>query len=155
VTVFDFFTWCHDTAIAVAIRDSLWLFPALQALHLIALAALGGVVLVVDLRLLGLGLTRVPVRTLARDLSPWMARSLFLIVVTGVGMFLSEAVRYYGNAAFTAKIAAFALALVFTYGVRSRWTSDEVTPAGGRTVGAVSILLWTAVAGAGRAVGFW
>ena len=155
MTVFEFFNWCHETAIAVAIRESLWLFPALQALHLVALAALGGAVLVVDLRLLGLGLKGVPVKTLARDMSPWMTRSLVLIIVTGVGMFVSESLRYYGNAAFTAKMAAFVVALAFTYGIRRRWTSADVTGSGGRVVGATSILLWTAVAAAGRAVGFW
>lgn len=156
MTVFEFFTWCHETAIAVAIRESLWLFPALQVLHLLALAALGGAVLVVDLRLLGLGLRGVPVKTLAGDMSPWMTRSLVIITATGVGMFLSESLRYYDNAAFTAKMGAFVVALAFTYGVRRRWTSaGDVIGAGGRVVAATSIVLWTAVAGAGRAVGFW
>ena len=58
VTLFDFFDWLELTPIGTAIRDSLWLFPVIEAVHLLGLALLGGAVLVLDLRMLGLGLTR-------------------------------------------------------------------------------------------------
>lgn len=151
----ELFSWCHQTAVAVAIRESLWLFPIIQIVHLLALAVLGGAVLVVDLRLLGLGLRGVAVRTLAREMSPWMTVSLAVITVSGAGMFLSEALLYYGNAAFAAKMAGFGAALAFTYGVRRRWTAAETDARGGRLVAVISITLWTSVAGAGRAIGFW
>lgn len=157
MTVLDVFIWLNDASISAAIRDSLWLFPAIQVFHLLALSVLGGAVLLVDLRLLGLGLSRVPVRVLARGAAPWMTTSLIVITVSGIAMFMSEALRCYDNAAFWVKLAVFALALLFNYGVRARWTTADapVLTVGARVVAVTSILLWTGVAAAGRGIGFW
>ena len=51
-----FFEWCEDTYIATAINNSVWAFPVIEAVHLVGLCALGGAVLIVDLRMLGVGL---------------------------------------------------------------------------------------------------
>ena len=156
MTLFDVFLWLNDTAIGVVVRDSLWLFPVIQVVHLLALAALGGAVLAVDLRVLGIALRGVPVETLAADLSRVMTGSLIVITVSGIGMFLSEALRMYDNAAFWVKLAAFGVAVVFTYAVRPRWLTDVAARRGAaRVVAAVSIGLWTLVAAAGRGIGFW
>ena len=45
------FTWADHTAIGMAIRASRWLFPVIEAFHPVALALLGGTVLIVDMRL--------------------------------------------------------------------------------------------------------
>ena len=58
--------------IGEAIRSSTWLFPFIEAFHLVGLAMVGGAVLLVDFRLLGLGLKRQPVAELARDAQPWL-----------------------------------------------------------------------------------
>lgn len=155
MSLLPFIEWSNDTTIAVAIRNSLWMFPALQVFHLVALAVLGGSVLVVDLRLLGVGLRTTPVSKLAADLAPWMTGSLALIAISGVGMFLSGALLYYYNAIFIAKIVLFIIALAFTYGVRVRWTRGDSPARGAKVVAGVSIALWTLVAAAGRGVGFW
>ncbi len=64
-----FFEWCEATAIGQAIRESLWLFPVIESIHLLGLAMIGGAILVVDLRLLGFGLRHQPVAQLARTQS--------------------------------------------------------------------------------------
>lgn len=156
MTLFDVFVWLNDTAIGVSVRDSLWLFPAIQVVHLLSLASLGGAVLAVDLRVLGVALRGVPVETLAEDLSWVMTGSLIVITLSGVGMFLSEALRMYDNAAFWVKIVTFAVAVVFTYAVRPKWlTETAARQRAARVVAAVSIGLWTLVAAAGRGIGFW
>ena len=66
----------ENSAIGTAIRDSLWLFPVVEVFHLIGLAVIGGAILVVDFRLLGLGLRGHPVSRLARDVQPWVIGSL-------------------------------------------------------------------------------
>lgn len=157
MTLLDVFIWLNDARISAVIRDSLWLFPAIQIFHLLALSVLGGAVLLVDLRLLGLGLSRVPVPVLARGVAPWMTTSLVVITVSGIAMFMSEALRCYDNAAFWVKMATFAVAILFNYGVRARWTSTDLpvlTP-GARAIAITSILLWTGVAAAGRGISFW
>ena len=63
------FLWLEATVIGTTVRQSLWLFPVIECIHLLALALLGGTVLVVDMRLLGFGLRFQPYAELARKLS--------------------------------------------------------------------------------------
>ena len=53
MSLLSFFMWCENSAIGDAIRNSKWLFPFIEAIHLLGLAIIGGAVLVVDLRLFG------------------------------------------------------------------------------------------------------
>ena len=91
------FEWFEATWLGTTVRDSLWAFPVLEAIHLLGLSLLGGSLLIVDLRMLGMGLTRQPIAALARDARPWLLAALALMAVTGVPLFLSEAVKCYWN----------------------------------------------------------
>lgn len=153
--LFDTYDAWEQTWVGVAIRESLWLFPGIEAIHLLGLALLGGTVLVVDLRLLGVGLTsRTPAQVLATT-RWWFTGSLALMVATGVPLFLSEAVKCCFNHSFEVKMAALALGIAFTFGVRNRVARREGAPAWLRgAVGAASLGIWFTVAGAGRWIGF-
>jgi hypothetical protein len=150
-----FFVWCNDTAVGTGIRESAWLFPVIEVFHLLALAVLGGAVLSVDLRLLGLGVTAIPVSRLAASVRPWLLSSLVVIFVSGGLLFLSEALKCYENPAFWLKLAFLTLALLFALFVRARWTRDEDASGGARLVALISMTLWTGVGVAGRGIGFW
>jgi hypothetical protein len=67
-----FFQWCYQTDIGVTIRNSVWLFPAIEAFHLLGFGLTAGAVLVVNLRLLGVGLGRQPVAQIAASAEPWL-----------------------------------------------------------------------------------
>ena len=151
-----FFRWCESTAVGRAVAESVWAFPVIEAVHLIGLCVLGGALLVVDLRLLGLSLTSQPVARLARHARPWLVGSLVLMAATGVPLFLSEAIRAYYNTAFWVKMCTLPVALTFTFAVRERVARRETDAPGavGRIVGAVSLALWFTVAAAGRWIGF-
>ena len=143
--------------IGEAIRESTWLFPFVEAFHLLALAIIGGAVLLVDLRLLGLGLKRQPVAELARDAQPWLIGSLLFMIGSGVPLFMSEATKCYYSFAFWTKMTALALAIIFTFTVRRRVAfADEARVSAGvaRAVGLISILLWSTVGWGGRWIGF-
>src|SRR6058998_1262467 len=143
--------------IGSAIRDSVWLFPFIEAFHLFALAVIGGAVLLVDFRLLGLGLKRQPVAMLATDAQPFLVGSLLFMIASGVPLFMSEAIKCYYSFAFWTKMTALALSILFTFTIRRRVTfADEArfSPAVSRAVGAVSILLWSTVGWGGRWIGF-
>ena len=157
MTVWQLFEWSNNTAVGLAIRDSAWLFPAVEAVHLLALAVLGGTILVVDLRLAGLGLRRQSAAEVARDVQPWMVGSLVLMLASGALLFSSEAVKCYDNGAFWIKMLFLLAAIVFTFTVRRWATSNEgrVAVAGGRLVAAVSLLLWLGVGVGGRGIGFY
>ena len=154
----DFFVWCEHTMIGTAVRDSIWLFPIIEVAHLVGLAVLGGAILLVDLRLLGIGLHGVPVASLARSARPWLWSSLALTIGSGVLLFLSEALKCYQNPAFWLKVWFLIPALLFAGLVRPRFTRDAGAgrlPFTARLAGAVSVVLWTGVAAAGRGIGFW
>ena len=152
----SFFRWCESTLIGRAIADSVWAFPILEAVHLLGLCMLGGALLVVDLRLLGVGLTGQPPARLARYARPWLVASVIVMVLTGVPLFLSEAIKAYYNTAFWVKMCTLPVALTFTFAVRERVARRATEDPGvvGRIVGAVSLALWFTVAAAGRWIGF-
>ncbi len=129
----------------------------IESVHLLALAVLGGTLLVVDLRLFGAGLREQSVRQLARDAHPWLVGALLVMMATGVPLFLSESIKCYYNTAFWVKISTLPVAILFTFTVRRRVTMADDTYAGpyrSRLVALVSLMLWFGVAAAGRWIGF-
>ncbi len=44
-----FFEWCETTPLGLMVRESVWLFPVIESVHLLGLCILGGALLVVDL----------------------------------------------------------------------------------------------------------
>lgn len=137
------------------IRNSGWLFPVIESVHLLALATIGGALLIVDLRMLGLGLRSQPVRQLARDAQPWLIGSLLVMIATGVLMFLSESIKCYYNPAFWVKMSALPVAILYTFTVRRKVAMTETR---GRLAtsltAAASLTIWFVVAAAGRWIGF-
>ena len=101
-----------------------------QSFHILGLAFIGGAILIVDLRLLGLGLRQQPVARIARDAYPWMTASLFVMLVTGTLLFLSEAMKCYNSFAFTVKMTSLVLAIVFAYTIRRRVTAADEAAVG-------------------------
>ena len=156
---FGLFNWIEHTGIGTAIRDSLWQFAAIEAVHLLALAVIGGAVLIVDLRLLGWTLRRQPVKQIARDAEPWLLASLITMLVTGYLLMASLAAsKYYVNLAFQLKMVFLVLAILFTYTVR-RWLiyreDSQINPVAAKLVALVSVLLWSGVGIMGRGIGFY
>ncbi len=154
MTVLPFFEWCEATFLGQSIRDSLWLFPVIEAVHLVAFAALGGAVLLVNLRLLGLLFRSHPVARLAEAARPWQRGSFALSLATGSLLFLSEPMKLYYSEPFWIKISCLALAVVFDFTVRRPVTRAGLSGVSGRLVGLVSLLLWSGVAWGGRWIGF-
>ena len=156
MTLYEAFDWLELTPLGAAIRDSVWLFPVIESVHLLGLAVLGGAILVVDLRLLGLGLTGRPPAYVLKQAAPWLVGALAVMFATGIPLLLSEAVKCYFRAAFWVKMGALVLALLFTFGVRNRMV--RLRPGllrwQQRGIAACSLALWLTVAAAGRWIGF-
>ncbi|MBA3270578.1 MAG: hypothetical protein H0T71_08685 [Acidobacteria bacterium] len=156
VNLLPFFEWSEASWIGNAIRDSLWLFPVIEAIHLLGLCVLGGSILVVDLRMLGAGLRNTPIGQLARDVRPWLVASVAVMLLTGTALFASEAIKCYYNTSFWVKMTTLPFALLFTFTVRQRIAqmAGINTSARTRLVALASIALWFTVAAAGRWIGF-
>lgn len=157
MSVLSFFVWCENGSLGEAIRASNWLFPAIESLHLLGLAVIGGAVLVVNLRLLGLGLGRQPVAQLWRDTRPWLLGSLAVMLVSGLMLFTSEATKLYYHEAFWFKMGSLLLSILFTFTVVRKVAMADpgrVKPAWSKLVAVVSILFWSGVGTGGRWIGF-
>src|SRR5437879_8062166 len=100
----EFCQWLDQTAVGSTIRQSLWLFPAIETVHLLGMAALVGTISVLDLRLLGWALPQRRISEVTARLLPWAWFSFGVQVVTGTLLFSSEAVKIYGNPAFRLKM---------------------------------------------------
>jgi uncharacterized membrane protein YhdT len=157
MSLLTFFQWCEASGIGETIRKSSWLFPVIEAIHLLGLGVIGGAVLVVDMRLLGLGLKRQSAAELTRNAQPWLVGSLVLMIITGGLLFLSEAIKCYYHDAFWFKMSCLFLAIVFTFTIQRKVTmGDEtrVSPIWSKVVAVVSVLLWAGVGIGGRWIGF-
>ena len=157
MSLLDFCHWIQFSAPLSAMRGSWWLFPVIATIHLMGLSMIGGAVLVVDLRLLGLGLRRRPAAEVAREAEPWLRRGLFVMVGTGIPLFMCFATKYYYLTFFWVKMASLILVVLLTYSIRRRVAmADEESrsPALSRLVAVVSLALWTTVATGGRWIGF-
>lgn len=152
-----FFQWCESLWLGQFVVGSNWLFPVIESIHLLFLALLGGTVLIVDLRLVRLLLKDRPVSELAAEARPFMIGALAGMVATGLPLFLSEPIKCYYSPAFWLKMEALAIAVLFTFTIRTRVTRSETArnaPARQVLVGALSMALWLTVAASGRWIGF-
>ena len=155
---FAVFQWLERTSLSVSINESLWLFAVIEAVHLVALAVIGGAVLAVDLRLLGFAFQKQRVAEIAKVMQPWLIWSLIGMLVTGFVLFISLAAsKYYVHDYFWVKMYFLAAAMVFSFTVRQRVImGDDVRANSGiaKVVALVSILLWSGVGFAGKAIGY-
>ena len=152
-----FCNWAENTSFGNLIKTNAWLFPFVEIFHLISLGLLGGAILTLNLRLLGLRYRRFSTAQLARDVQPWMIGSLVGMLVTGFFLFSSEAVRMHGNAAFRLKMIALPVAIIFTFtSYRKAVLSEDtaISPLKGRLIALTSLVLWAVVGLAGRAIGY-
>jgi len=121
----------------------------------VAMCTFMGALLMVDLRLLGAGLTNQPVRQVARSAQPWLIGGLILLTLTGIPAVMTVALEEYANPVFWFKMYVLLAALIFTFTVRRRVaTADEarVPPVWRKVVALVSIVLWMSVAAGGRLI---
>src|SRR5262245_12951667 len=101
--------WLAATPLAQAMRDSPWLYPIVESVHIIGFSILVGAVAMFDLRVLGWG-RALPVSALGRHLLPWSLASLVLIVPAGLLMFSTQPRDFLGNPVFLLKLSLIALA---------------------------------------------
>ncbi len=153
--------WIYQTHLSVAIRESIWVYPILNVLHCVGILLVAGTIVVVDLRLLGFGMRRMPVSGVVAQVLPWTLGGFGFMAVTGSLLAWSEPVRLYHSMFFRWKLLFLALAglnaLLFHYGIYrgvGGWDSDSLTPARARMAGIISIACWICVIAAGRAVGY-
>ena len=157
MNLLSFCQWVSETPVGQAMSRSSWAFAVIESVHLLALAVIGGAVLMLDLRLLGLGLRDQPIDRVAREAHPWLVSSLLVMLVTGVLLFSSEPIKCYQSTAFWVKMSSLLLAMIFAFTVRTKVAlagEGRVKPVWLKVVAVVSLTLWFGVGAGGRWIGF-
>jgi hypothetical protein len=157
-----FFEWMFRTGYGTAIRESLRLYPIIMSLHLICIAVFGATILMTDLRLLGLAMKSKSVTEMVGQLRGIKAAGLVLMLGAGISLLFANAEEYYENPFFWIKMGLLLMILIH-YGVfrRSVYRSTEAIdrapriPKNARAAAIVSLVLWTGVVLAGRAIGYY
>src|SRR5438876_5987957 len=150
------FKWADTSWMGETIRASRFYFPIIETFHLLALTLLFGAILMLNLRLCSLMMKNLPVRQVAKDLSPWLLSSLAIILVSGLMLFSSEAMKCYASVPFQVKMVFLFTAMIYHFTIYRRVTNTdrEPKPAWGATVAVISVVLWLGVGLAGRGIGF-
>ena len=148
------------SALALAMRQELWLYPAVEIAHITGFVVLVGSIAMLDLRLLGVS-GELAVRQLARHVLPWTLGALLLIVPTGLMMFVAHASDLIANRAFQLKLllimGAGLNAAMFHMGpfrTVGSWDRGTKTPASAKVHAAASLALWLGVISCGRLLAY-
>ena len=152
------FQWMQETAMTKYIQGTTWTSPIIQVIHLVAVALFIGSVLVVDIRLLGHGLTETPLATLARATQPYLLWAFAVLFVTGVPQMVSLAMKQYYSPFFWWKMEAMAFAIVLTFWTRRKIANTDEAAMGTfwpKAVGLTSLGLWTGVIIGARLIGLF
>jgi Family of unknown function (DUF6644) len=159
--LFLFCQWMEQTPVGAAVRDSLWLFPIIETVHIFGIILLVGATSILDLRLMGLTFRDEAVSKLAERFLPWAWAGFTIQVVTGLLLFSSEATKMYDNLGFQIKMLLIVVAglnaFVFhsiAYQSVGKWDNDPKAPLSARAAGLISILLWFGIVAAGRWIAY-
>jgi len=157
-----FCQWIEKSPLGAGVRDSVWIFPVIESIHILGIVLLAFTASLIDLRLLGTGLLRrQPLAEVSRQLLPWAWRAMVLMIVTGILLFSSEAAsKCYESKAFYVKMTLLALAIVnaaFAYFAVNRhavqW--DSAPPSRIKIMAVFSLVAWAGVVFAGRAIAYF
>ena len=133
------------------------LFAMVQTVHLSAMAILGGMMLVTDLRLLNVLLRSVPADDIVEGTRNWINYGLVTMILSGVYLSMAVATKLYHNYFFWSKMAALGMGCLFLYAIKLPLLTRGVDQVGVWTVRAVamaSLMIWFTVAASGRWIGF-
>ncbi len=146
---------------SIAIRESLYMYPVVESVHVLSLCLFLGLVTMMDLRLAGLGNRGTPIRQIQQQLFPWQMVGMALIVASGLLLVYAEPLRFYGNIFFRVKLVLLAVAglnaMAFhflTYPSAAEWDTAARPPARVRMAGLVSLVAFTGIVVAGRFIAY-
>jgi hypothetical protein len=144
---------------SIALRESQYVWSWVLVTHLMAISLFAGLIVMMDLRLLGVGNRYTPFSQVQRRLFPWQMVGMTLATITGIVLVYADPMRFYVNIIFWTKMVTMAVAglnaLAFhfiSYESVAAWDTSPVPPPGARLAGALGIALWANVIVAGRLI---
>ncbi len=144
------------------IRESAIVYPVIMTTHLACIAVFGGLIVMTDLRLLGLALKDYKISEVVNGLRPWKRLGGTIMITMGLLLGTSEGDKYYINPFFWTKMALLVgvaiHALIFRPLVYSRAKDFDDLPAipgQVKAAGALSLILWFGIMTMGRLIGYY
>ncbi len=152
-----FAQWLNETPLSVFLRENDWAFALIETVHILGLGLSVGTILWVDLRLVGLTMTRYRATEVINQIEPWAIKGFIVMFVSGTLLLLAEPEKCYTRTSFRLKVLMLILAginiLYFNKRVRSTLREcgqDVILPLRARAVGYVSMVLWLGIIFCGR-----
>jgi hypothetical protein len=159
--VLGFCQWLESTPWSVALHESILVYPIVESVHVLTLCLFLGLVVMLDLRLLGVTMLRTPVSEVVARLNPWTIAGFVVMVITGSLLFYAIPVKTYLNIFFRVKMLFLLLAGAnmgifhrMTSVNMSEWDHDPVPPLRARLAGGFSLFLWAGIVVAGRMIAY-
>ncbi|MEM5517995.1 DUF6644 family protein [Henriciella sp. AS95] len=157
----DFFLWMNETPWSVALRESFYVWPMLEASHVMSLMLFVGTIIMVDLRMLGLVYKTVPLSEMDKRILPLTVAGFILLLVTGLLLFYAKPMVYYHSVFFRVKmlliLAAMTNILVYHFRIQKdmeKWDSDPKPPRSTRISAMISLSAWIFVVITGRMIAY-
>jgi len=138
------------------LRESTYGFSVLLTVHVVGMCLFLGLIIMMDVRLVGIGNRSTPAALIQRRLFPWQMAGFVVVLISGILLFYSKPLYYYGKGFFWIKLALMALAGInaaVIHLVTSRDAGGWNRPIA-RVAGGMSLLLWAAVLITGRLVAY-
>ncbi len=156
-----FCRWLGSTSWSIALHESIWVYPIVESVHVLTLCLFLGLVVIMDARLLGVGLRKVRASEVVTRLAPWTIAGFIVMVISGSLLFYAIPVKAYLNIFFRIKVAFLLLAGINTavfhltiYRKIGEWEFDAVPPLRARLAGGLSLFLWAGIVVAGRMIAY-
>ena len=153
--------WLQSLPWASGVKESAWQFPVIETIHSLGLAVMLWPAALLDMRLLGIVMKKRPVSEVASQFLPWVWTGFVMMILTGVVLFSSEAVKCYNSPFFRTKLVLLVLAganalLFHTTVFRDveAWDKSPHTPLRAKIAGACSLAVWIGVVAMGRALAY-
>jgi len=160
VIMLEILAWLEESPLGAIARESLYGFQVLVGIHILGLTVSVGILLWVDLRMMGICLKGLPLTDVYRALSKWFTVGFSIMMLSGMALFAGFATSAYENVFFRIKILAMIVAginaIVFHVLLRRMPAhADSADPAVSvRLAGLASITLWTVVILCGRMISY-
>jgi hypothetical protein len=154
--------WLEQTPLSQTIQVMSWVVPTVQTVHILAIAAVAGSALMIDLRLLGLVAVEQSLKDVSSRFLPFIWWPLLILLATGAIMIVGEPPRTLKNPVFLLKMTLLVLAIavtgLFQYLVRRNPTfgaSGSRQRVAAEAIAVVSLLLWTGIIFSGRWIAYY
>ena len=153
--------WLSETKWSIALVESLYLYPWIESAHVLSICFFVGILIFVDLRLMGLVFNKLPISEMNRKVLPWSLFGFGLMTITGFLLFYAIPIRSYQNIFFRMKIILIVLAGLNAYLFHKqmknngdKWDESKNIPKSVKFKATASLCLWALVIISGRMIAY-